>query len=705
MSVLFLPGCQEEMAPTPQPTATTIALSSSPATNPTTVSPPAGLLAFSSTATGNGEIYLIQADSSAQVNLTANPADDYGPIWSPDGTQIAFWSNRDGEGPIYVMQADGSGVTAVPNTGPLDRPSGWSPDGQYLLLDSQQDVNSELYVIRPDGSGRTNLTRHPADDYTPAWSPDGRTIVFASNRDAPAGSFVTQLYQMTVAGGEVVRLSDFPAGAFGPVWSPDGETLAVTVVREAQNGADAYLMPIDGGDPQELFKAPLAGGWIYPQSWSPDGGYVVIASAGAGQVSLVTREGEIRGTLPIDATVVAWQPAGELIAPISLRPPAATAETRPLAPLLALTNGTLIDGTGVEPVDGAVLLTEGGRIKAVGTAATITIPPTAEVIDVQGATILPGFFNAHVHQSTNAQTLAAWAQAGVTTVCDLASVTGVVQDWDQWIIQAQRPTPSFFHFRDAVREHPQYARLVVAGPIVTVPGGYPIPVWGAEIALTVGSPEDARQKVAALLAAGADIIKISLEQGSKLSREEVAAIVTVAHEHGTQVITHVGSASHLVVGVAGGIDAVAHMAYTSISDELIARMVAGDIIVVPTLAVQETYDVERTAGENLRRFVAAGGKVALGDDYGNPGIQLGMPIHEMELMQAAGMTPMQIIVAATQHGARVCNVEEELGTLEAGKTADVLVVAGDPLQDIHALENVQLVVRDGVVIYREDSSP
>ena len=62
----------------------------------------------------------------------------------------------------------------------------------------------------------------------------------------------------------------------------------------------------------------------------------------------------------------------------------------------------------------------------------------------------------------------------------------------------------------------------------------------------------------------------------------------------------------------------------------------------------------------------------MGDDYGNPGIQLGMPIREMELMQAAGMTPMQIIVAATQHGAWVCNLEEELGTLEAGKTADVL---------------------------------
>jgi imidazolonepropionase-like amidohydrolase len=341
----------------------------------------------------------------------------------------------------------------------------------------------------------------------------------------------------------------------------------------------------------------------------------------------------------------------------------------------------------------------------VGTAATVTIPPTTEVIDVQGATILPGFFNAHVHVNGSSQALAAWAQAGVTTVCDLASATGGAQNWNQWLMQTQRPVPPLFRFRDVVREHPQYARLVAAGPIVTVPGGYPIPVWGTEIDLTISSPGDVRQKIEALLEAGADIIKISLEMGNRLSEEEVEAIVAVAHEHDSRVIAHVGAANHLTTGVAGGIDATAHMARTPMSDALIAEMVAADVSVVPTLAVAEAFGRDSIPIENLRRFVAAGGKVALGDDYGNPGTSLGMPIHEMELMQTAGMTPMQIIVAATQHGAQVCNLEEELGTLEAGKTADILVVAGDPLQDIHALENVQLVVHNGIVIYPDDTTP
>jgi imidazolonepropionase-like amidohydrolase len=105
--------------------------------------------------------------------------------------------------------------------------------------------------------------------------------------------------------------------------------------------------------------------------------------------------------------------------------------------------------------------------------------------------------------------------------------------------------------------------------------------------------------------------------------------------------------------------------------------------------------------DNLRRFVVAGGQVALGTDYsGAPGVtfDLGMPIREIEWMHEAGMTPMQIIVAGTRNAACVCNLEDELGALEVGKIADVLVVNGDPLEDIHALTQARLVVHNGQVL-------
>jgi imidazolonepropionase-like amidohydrolase len=102
----------------------------------------------------------------------------------------------------------------------------------------------------------------------------------------------------------------------------------------------------------------------------------------------------------------------------------------------------------------------------------------------------------------------------------------------------------------------------------------------------------------------------------------------------------------------------------------------------------------------LSRFVKAGGKVALGTDYAgyNAVFDLGMPVTEIELLREAGMTPMQIIVAATSNAARVCNLDHELGTLAPGKIADVLIVDGDPLADLGSLTRVRMVIHNGVII-------
>ena len=104
--------------------------------------------------------------------------------------------------------------------------------------------------------------------------------------------------------------------------------------------------------------------------------------------------------------------------------------------------------------------------------------------------------------------------------------------------------------------------------------------------------------------------------------------------------------------------------------------------------------------ENLRNFSKAGGKVALGTDYSGYrcNFDLGMPMTEIDLMLQADMTPMQIIVAATKNGAHVCNLEEQIGTLEPGKIADILIVAGNPLEDTQALTDVQMVVHNGAII-------
>ena len=372
---------------------------------------------------------------------------------------------------------------------------------------------------------------------------------------------------------------------------------------------------------------------------------------------------------------------------------------------LALINGVLIDGTGANPIPNAAVLIKDGMIAEVGPRDQISIPSDAQIIDVKGGTILPGFINAHVHRAFDSSNLRTWAQAGVTTVRDLGTLIEPQHSWNKWWKETTEgrdlPTPYPFPLAKAYSSVPSNARLVTAGPIVTVPNGYPTYAfdWGPDLAFNVTSQEDARKKIAWLLDNGADVIKIALLGEQGLSLEEAKAVVDVAHERGTIVTAHIQTIPDLETGLDAGINDAAHIVADYLSDEIIAQMVAQDLYIVPTLAVIEAYYGSLDSGtDNLRRFVAAGGKVALGDDYSNPGIELGMPIRDMELMEESGMTPMQIIVAATQNGAHVCNLGDQLGALEVGKIADVLVVDGDPLQDIHVLTKVQWVIKDGRLI-------
>src|SRR5512143_786659 len=157
--------------------------------------------------------------------------------------------------------------------------------------------------------------------------------------------------------------------------------------------------------------------------------------------------------------------------------PTATPDT------LVLVNGTLIDGTGSEPVSNAVLVIQGERIIAAGSKKEVKVPRGANVIDLQGASILPGFINAHVHFAFDEQHLEKWAYGGVTTVRDEAiTASGTLDQLMTW--------------RDKSNQNPQFARLVSADYMMTVPNGYG--------ELFVDSPEEARQKVLEELDGGVD---------------------------------------------------------------------------------------------------------------------------------------------------------------------------------------------------------
>lgn len=364
---------------------------------------------------------------------------------------------------------------------------------------------------------------------------------------------------------------------------------------------------------------------------------------------------------------------------------------------LVLLHGTMIDGSGAPPVRDAAVIVRGRTIEYAGPRAGASVPDQARRVDVQGGFILPGFINAHVHDAFSADRLAAWAAAGVTTVRD------------EGLLFRGGSLAEFIARRDREWSGPAHARLISAGRMICPPYGYG---W-----LWVTSPEDARRKVEQEVAEGADQIKLAMERGYRgtavpvLPLAEVLAIVESARASGRRVSGHVTQSRYLQDIVEAGVDDAAHMPGDPVPDFVFDRMIAREMIMVPTLTVLEAYGALAGARSNLARFVARGGRVAMGNDYtaipqnGFDHFELGMPMHEIRRMAEAGMTPLQIIVASTRNAALVCGLEGETGVLQAGMEADILVVRGDPLADLNALARPGLVVHrgraDGVLLPRD----
>jgi imidazolonepropionase-like amidohydrolase len=214
-----------------------------------------------------------------------------------------------------------------------------------------------------------------------------------------------------------------------------------------------------------------------------------------------------------------------------------------------------------------------------------------------------------------------------------------------------------------------------------------------------------------------------------LNLQELRSIVTTAHSLDLLVRAHLNNAV-FDTALDAGIDVIEHVPMPSFSseeldtffdddgvfrmppelEEQLLRAVDLGIVLVPTLDViiDDAYPDEEIDPETdvviqavlnvVRFFHDSGGVIALGNDYGNPGIKPGMPLREMGLLQSIGLSPMEVIVAATMRAAYVCGQDEELGTLEAGKLADIIVVDGNPLDDLEVMDSVLYVVKDGEVV-------
>ena len=372
---------------------------------------------------------------------------------------------------------------------------------------------------------------------------------------------------------------------------------------------------------------------------------------------------------------------------------------------LVLVGGTLIDATGAPPLKNAAIAIQGRHIVHIGTADTLRYSADTPVLDVRGGTIMPGFINSHVHiTGLTDDDLRRWTRAGVTTIRDLAG-----------------PLAELVATRDRIRaaNDATLPRLLVAGPIVTVEGGYPFAVGEQALrveGLAVRDADDARAIVSALADGGADLIKLAVSGRTdvhwmELSDEEIAAITTTAHARGLRVSAHVDRVVALRRAVLNGIDNAAHSPRDRMPDDVIALMVERGVSMSPTISVYEALARHRDKDaawrkqmqplmyDNLRRFVAAGGTLALGDDYGGvPGMPGWHADGGAVALAGRRAQPAADHRASTRGSALAIGLEAELGTVEVGKVADLLVVQGNPLADLGALARPLLVVHDGQIV-------
>lgn len=403
-------------------------------------------------------------------------------------------------------------------------------------------------------------------------------------------------------------------------------------------------------------------------------------------------------------------------------------------------NGTVIDGNGRSPLKNGAVLIRDNKIEQVGRKSEIRLPDgDVQMIDAGGGTILPGLIDTHIHfifdginfmeeMSTPfslnyykaIDPMRRTLEAGITSVRDAGGADlGMKQAVEQGLIEGPR--------------------MQISVSVLTITGGHgdswlPSGIDFGLIPATPGRPsglcdgvEEVRKKVREVLRAGADIIKVCSTGGvlsptdhpefTQFSQEELEVMVQeAAFRRGVKVMAHAQGAEGIKNAVRAGIHSIEHGIY--VDDEAIELMLERGTFLVPTLlaplavleaaeaggnmpewGIRKSREVIEAHSENIGKAFKAGVKIAMGTDAGV--MKHGTNLRELGLMCNVGLSPMDSIVATTKVAAECLGWEDRVGSLEAGKLADVIVSGTDPLQDVRSLEdvdNIRLVMKDGRIV-------
>ncbi|MGQ9543752.1 MAG: amidohydrolase family protein [Candidatus Bathyarchaeia archaeon] len=405
-------------------------------------------------------------------------------------------------------------------------------------------------------------------------------------------------------------------------------------------------------------------------------------------------------------------------------------------------DGTIIDGTGRAPIKGSIII-EGSRIKSVGEDAQVPEGENVEIIDISGKTILPGLIDTHIHIYRNGepQGSSELALRQNAIYAAVKAVPHLKRTLEMGITTARDGGCGYGWMEVALKRainngFIQGPRYFTSGYHLTVTGGhgYFFPPWLGnirggdvieQVAMHVDGPDEWRRAARLNIYHGTDNVKMVTSRdlissgdptSPQATYEEIKAAVDEAHKMGKKAIAHSSGHVAMMNAIRAGVDSLVHGFY--LDEEVAETMVKNNVFLEPTNTYCKVL-VERGPGEqpdfivnnaieawkdrerNFKMYLQKRVKITFGTDAGEPYIRHGDSAYELSVLVELGMTPMQALIAATKTAAECLGIEDQVGTLEPGKVADIIVVDGNPLDNINILHiesKIKLVMKEGKIV-------
>jgi Tol biopolymer transport system component/imidazolonepropionase-like amidohydrolase len=661
------------------------------------------------------------------------------PVVSPDQSLIVYAALGD----LWLVSAEGGDPKPLTRDEPLDTDPHWAPDSGSVVFASDRSGTMDLWikdVKAPPGEGERRLTTSLGAELSPSWSPDGKTVAYVDHD--------SRLHVVGIQGEDDRVLTEPRRGVGIPTWSSDSRHVALSVhvplssrFREGYNRV--LVIDTTTGESRHLPEPDRSIGVRDGDGpvWRPDGGALAFAMDGGLWTLPVTPDGQIAGRpKQVAGEVVdfpSWSGDGKTIFFLGADGLAdvevASGVTRKITVhhelevtsaegRLVIRNVRVLDGTGAPAREGMDVAIEGERITRVEPTGG-EVAEDVRVVSGEGKTLIPGLIEMHTHLGLPAwgsRQGKVWLAYGITSVRTPADALYRVLEERESIRAGRRVGPRIF-----------YTGATLDGDRIYYPG-----------ALALNDSEELEQEMKRAVALGYDLVKTYVRLPDGLQKEAIEK----AHADGIFVTSH-----EVYPAVAYGVDGIEHLSGTSrrgfspkltqlrrTYDDVVELIARSGVYFTPTVLIQGGYTLAlaREPGlldearfqaffppfvkESLRtrpgagdasasREVVApmfatideihkrGGKVIAGTD--SPIVPYGLSlVLEIEELSEAGLGPMAALESATRVAAEALGAGEDLGTIEPGKIADLVLLGADPSEDIKNLRKTEMVVVNGRVL-------